>query len=47
MSRVLFWGWAKNRWFHNNCDGKQVLDFLEKNGQAPYEALLALAICHG
>jgi hypothetical protein len=33
--------------FINNCDAKLILDFLERNGPAPYEALLALAICHG
>ena len=33
--------------FINNSDAGQILDFLEKNGPAPYEALLALAICHG
>ena len=33
--------------FTNNSDAGQILDFLEKNGPAPYEALLALAICHG
>jgi hypothetical protein len=33
--------------FINNCDAREILDFLERNGPAPYEALLALANCHG
>jgi len=33
--------------FSNNCDAKLILDFLARHGPAPYEALLALAICHG
>jgi hypothetical protein len=44
--RVLFFGEVLDM-FINNSDAGQILDFLEKNGPAPYEALLALAICHG
>jgi hypothetical protein len=33
--------------FINNCDAKLILDFLERHGPAPYEALLDLAVCHG
>jgi hypothetical protein len=33
--------------FINNDDAKLILDFLEKQGPAPYDALLALAILQG